>query len=67
MENGTPFTVEKISPRVELELGTSRSAIQRLSHGALSSKLPGLLRDKKIISEFSQNTLLVWTTGLMVQ
>ena len=29
--NGIPFTVEKISPRVGLELGT-RSAGQRLTH-----------------------------------
>ena len=30
--NGTPFTVEKISPRVGLELGTARSVGQLLTH-----------------------------------
>ena len=29
--NGTPFTVEKISPRAGLELGTARSVGQRLT------------------------------------
>ena len=28
--NGTPFTVEKISPRAGIELGTARSVGQRL-------------------------------------
>ena len=32
MNNGTPFTVEKISPRAGLELGTARSAGQLLTH-----------------------------------
>ena len=32
MCNGTPFTVEKISPRAVLELGTARSVGQRLTH-----------------------------------
>ena len=30
--NGTPFTVEKISPRAGLEPGTARSVGQRLTH-----------------------------------
>ena len=30
--NGTPFTIEKISPRAGLELGTARSVGQRLTH-----------------------------------
>ena len=30
--NGTPFAFEKISPRAGLELGTARSAGQRLSN-----------------------------------
>ena len=30
MCNGTPFTVEKISPRAGFELGTARSIGQRL-------------------------------------
>ena len=30
--NGTPFAVEKNSPRVGLELGTARSVDQRLTH-----------------------------------
>ena len=34
MRNGTPFTVEKISPRAGHELGTARSASQRLAHRA---------------------------------
>ena len=29
---GTPFTVEKISPRTGLELKTTRTAGQRLTH-----------------------------------
>ena len=40
MCNGTPFTVEKISLRVELELGTVRSVGQCLTHYL---KLPGHL------------------------
>ena len=30
--NGAPYTVEKITPRVGLELGTARSVGQRLTH-----------------------------------
>ena len=30
--NGTPFTVEKISSQVRIELGTSRSVVQHLTH-----------------------------------
>ena len=30
--NGTPFMVEKISPRAGIELGTPRSVGQRLTH-----------------------------------
>ena len=30
--DGTPLTVEKISPRAGLELGTARSVGQRLTH-----------------------------------
>ena len=32
--NGTPSTVEKNSPQAGLELGTARSASQRLTHRA---------------------------------
>ena len=32
VDNGTPFAVEKISPRAGLELGTARSVAQRLTH-----------------------------------
>ena len=34
MCNGTPFTIEKISPRAGLELGTARSVGHRLTHSA---------------------------------
>ena len=34
MCNGTPFTVEKISPCVRLDLGTARSVGQRLTNWA---------------------------------
>ena len=30
--NGTPFMVEKISPRVRIELGPARSVGQRFNH-----------------------------------
>ena len=32
--NGTPFMVEKISPRARIELRTARSVGQRLTHRA---------------------------------
>ena len=39
MCNGTPFTVEKISPRAGLEPGTARSVGQRLTNGATEAPL----------------------------
>ena len=39
MCNGTPFTVEKISPRAGLELGTSRSVDQRSTHRATGARI----------------------------
>ena len=40
MCNGTPFTVEKISPRVGFAPGTARSVGQRLTHRATGAPTP---------------------------
>ena len=50
MCNGTPFTVEKSSPRAGLEPGSARSVGQRLTHRATGAPWFQRRRRKKMLT-----------------